>query len=165
VDKTPPTILFSTTKHLPVPFIEGFPLTPRDSPEFGSSSSALPLGRITLPYPPKTPSPHLTPLQTLDLSAAMCLDVTSPSLFTRYTSSASSSHQSSSQYPSLIINPSSLPLDSPYLISQQLSQASTRALETGAFILRCDSAGGASALLGPDGISRVMRRGEEGWTS
>lgn len=165
-----PTVHFSTTKHLSVPFIETYSLIPRSSLALGSSPDALPLARLSLPHPPKTPAPRLTPLQQVDLSAAICLDIASPSLFTHFLSSPTSSTHSQKRKlhtPSLILNPSPLPSSS--LAPAQLTQLAARAIESNAYILRCDSGGGSgegvSTLVGPDGVTRVWRAGREGWGS
>ncbi|GAA6062842.1 hypothetical protein JCM10212_001848 [Sporobolomyces blumeae] len=155
-----PNVVFSTTKHNPVPFIESYSHSDRVDAVLRSSPAALPLGRIKLPHPPHTPW-HLVPFETVDVSAAICQDVAFPSLVASYLAVDASSP---AKTPQLILNPSDVPTSS--LAESQTSQARARAIEQRASILRCDGAEGISSLTGPDGeVRTVVNNGEEGWTS
>jgi apolipoprotein N-acyltransferase len=118
----------------------------------------LPLARITLEHHTKTPTPHLTPLQAFDLSAAICLDIASPTLLNTYLTPPLS--PISPHNPSLILNPSFSP--HPTLAEPQFEQMISRAIEQRAWILRCDAPSGISGLVSPSGEVRVLKRGEEG---
>ncbi|BGP34226.1 hypothetical protein JCM10296v2_006041 [Rhodotorula toruloides] len=85
VDTSTPNLVFSTPKQHPVPFIESHSNTARSAPSLGSLSDTLPLAAVTLSHPPRTPAPHLTLLQTVSISAAICQDVSFPSLLTSET--------------------------------------------------------------------------------
>ncbi|BGP26591.1 WD-repeat-containing protein [Rhodotorula toruloides] len=162
VDTPTPNLVFSTTKQHPVPFIESYSHTARSAPSLGSSSKALPLAAVDLPHPPHTPAPHLTPPQTVSVSAAICQDISFPSLLTSYVSPSTSSADSPPKKPQLILNPSNTPSSLHGISHAQLAQTRARALETNSFVLRCDSPGAASgsALLGPQGDVRVKTGGE-----
>lgn len=147
-----PNIIFSTTKHLPVPLIESYTAISRTAPAFLSSPSFLPVAALPIPHRPSTPSPHLTPFQSVAISSFTCLDIARS--FPLHPAALS---------PALILNPSSTPLRS--LAESQLDLARTRAIEHRAFILRCDSADGVGGLVAPDGSTRVVKIGEEGWAS
>lgn len=163
VDTPTPNLVFSTTKQRPVPFIESYSHTARSSPSLGSSASALPVAAVTLPHAPHTPAPHLTPFQTVSVSAAICQDISFPSLITSYVSPSITS-STSPKNPQLILNPSNTPSSLDGISHAQLAQTRARALETKSFVLRCDSPGaaGGSALVGPQGDVRVKTRGGEG---
>ena len=165
MDKSQPNIVFSSTKHLPVPFIEGFPLIPRESKALASSSTSLPLARVEITHSTKT---HHRPetLAEVDVSAALCLDISSPSLLTQYRAPAHANAQPSRHTPQLLLNPSSIPdTSTSFLATSQLTQLTARATEINAFILRCDTPGGISALVGPNGEHRHLQPGDEGWSS
>ncbi|GAA5924109.1 hypothetical protein JCM1841_004576 [Sporobolomyces salmonicolor] len=157
-------VVWSTTKHHPVPFVESYSYATRLDRSLGSSANQLPLSHSELSRAAHTPAPHLTPLQTVDITGAICQDVAFPSLlssFVRPSSSSSSSPSSSSgpQTPQLILNPSYTPILS--LARAQFAQVRARAVEQNAFVLRCDAAEGASGLVGPDGDARVLRSADE----
>ncbi|GAA5859450.1 hypothetical protein JCM1840_004621 [Sporobolomyces johnsonii] len=152
-------LVWSTTKHHPVPFVESYSYAARLDPSLGSSANQLPLSRIELSHETHTPSPHLTPLQTVSLSGAICQDVAFPSLLASFVHPSSSSSSAPPQTPQLILNPSHTPLLS--LARAQFAQVRARAIEQNAFILRCDAAEGVSGLVGPDGDARVVRRSSD----
>lgn len=157
---SPPNIIWSTTKQHPVPIIEDFTHISRTDLSLGSLPNHLPLSTIRLPHLPHTPSPHLTPLQPLAITSATCLDIAFPTLLTSFVVPLSSpSHPRTAQ---LVLNPSSAPEG---LAQVQWEQAAARAWEGRAFVLRCDTRDGISGLVGPDGRTRVLRGGEEGWGS
>lgn len=132
-----PYIVFSTTKQLPVPLVESYAHAFRQDPSLKSLTGRVPESTIEIAHRSHTPSPNLTPLQSLSISSATCFDISLPALF--------------SYSPSLILNPSSSPVVG--LSLSQIEQAKARAIENHAFVLRCDaSSGGVSALISPDGI-------------
>jgi apolipoprotein N-acyltransferase len=155
-----PRIVWSTTKHNPVPFVESYANLIRSDASLGSSPDRLPLARIELPHRPHTPSPSLTPLQSIDVSGVICLDIAFPSLVNSYTVPFFSEAQPLS--PALIFNPSATPST---LARVQFEQMRARAIEQRTFVLRCDSDTGISGLVAPDGTVRVIRYADEGWNS
>lgn len=158
-----PNIVFTTTKHHPVPFVESYSHAVRALPELGSVAEALPLARIALPHlGHHTPSPHLTPPQTLTVSAVICQDAAYPGL----TSSLAAVDDGVVDYlqaAQLLLNPSATPASLTGLGALSLAQARARAIEHGAFLLRCDAparhaaaaAGTGSVLIDPSGLVRV----------
>ncbi|BGO93787.1 hypothetical protein NBRC10512_004575 [Rhodotorula toruloides] len=162
VGTSTPNLVFSTTKQHSVPFIESYSHTGRSAPSLGCLSKALPLAAVTLPHPPHTPAPHLTPLQTVSISAAICQDISFPSLLTSYVSPSTVSSDSPPEKPQLILNPSNTPFSRQGISHAQLAQTRARAIETNSFVLRCDSPGmvGGSALFGPQGDVRARTGGE-----
>ncbi|BGP34223.1 hypothetical protein JCM10296v2_006038 [Rhodotorula toruloides] len=162
VDTSTPNLVYLTTKQHPVPFIESYSNTARSAPSLGSLSDTLPLAAVTLSHPPRTPAPHLTPLQTVSISAAICQDVSFPSLLTSCVSPSTIPSESQPKKPQLILNPSNTPSSLHGISHGQFAQTRARALETNSFVLRCDSPGttGGSALFGPQGDVRVRTGGE-----
>ncbi|GAA5991694.1 hypothetical protein JCM10908_001095 [Rhodotorula pacifica] len=152
-----PNIVFTTTKHHPVPFVESYSHAVRALPQLGSIAGWLPLAQVTLPHPPHTPSPHLTPLQSLSISAAICQDAAYPSLL----SSLARVDSSQDRTAQLILNPSATPPSLPGFGALSLAQARARAIEQGAFVLRCDepavaaTSSSGSVLIDPRGQVRV----------
>lgn len=158
-DSKTPNLIFSTTKKHPVPFIESYSHTNRHDKELASSPDALPLAQIILPHSSHVPAPRLTPFETVDVSAAVCQDVSYPSLLSSFLSTSSDPVS-----PQLLLNPSFVPTTS--LAESQLIQVRSRAIEQNSFVLRCDGREGISTLIGPEGDLRVWQsNGEEGWTS
>ncbi|GAA5831549.1 hypothetical protein JCM5353_000433 [Sporobolomyces roseus] len=153
-----PQILFSTSKHYPIPLIESYSHSARLDSQLLSSPSSLPLISLSLPHAPHTPSPNLTPFQHLSVSTAICQDISFPSLLNSYISPLPSSSQFSS--PQLVLNPSNTP--SPALAQNQIIQARSRATELSSFILRCDSRSGQSALISPRGEIQAITSGDHG---
>lgn len=158
-----PNILYSQSKSHPVPFIESYSHVDRFDTDLRSIANKLPLVEINVQHHLYTPSPKLTPLQSLSISSAICLDISFPSLVNSYFSNSKDKSLKSLKSPSLILNPSSTSLES--LALSQLAQVSSRAIEQNTFILRCDTSGGISTLVGPDGKARVTKPGSEGWAS
>ncbi|GAA5843137.1 hypothetical protein JCM9279_001872 [Rhodotorula babjevae] len=163
-----PNLVWSTTKHHPVPFVESFSHSARRLDALGSTSDALPLADVALPHAPHTPSPHRTPQQQLSLSGAICQDVAFPSLVSSYSSphyrddaDPPPHRQHPRRTPQLLLNPSLVPPSLSGLARASLAQARARALEHGAFVLRCSAGGGASALVRPEGDVRVRVEGSE----
>ncbi|GAA5891365.1 hypothetical protein JCM8208_002602 [Rhodotorula glutinis] len=163
-----PNLVWSTTKHHPVPFVESFSHTARRLVGLGSSSDALPLADVALPHAPHTPSPHRTPQQQLSVSGAICQDIAFPSLLSSYSSPHANDgdnrpppRQHPRRTPQLLLNPSLVPPSLSGLGRASLAQARARALEHGAFVLRCSGGSGESALVGPEGEVRVLVEGEE----
>lgn len=164
-----PHIVWTTTKQRPVPFVESFSHTLRSIPSLGSQPGALPLAEVQLPHGSRTPSPHLTPQQRVSVSGAICQDIAFPSLVSSYvvpSSDDSNPHRrrpaAPPRTPQLLLNPSLVPASLPGLARASLAQVRARALEHGAFVLRCAGAGGGdSALVGPEGDVRVLQRGDE----
>ncbi|BGP57123.1 hypothetical protein JCM8202v2_004763 [Rhodotorula sphaerocarpa] len=156
-------IVFSTTKHHPVPFVESYTHAVRDWPEVGSVRGAVPLARVALPPDRHTPARHLTPPENLSLSAAIWQDAAFPSLLSTFASVAVrvSDIPRSSGGPQLLLNPSASPPSLPGLAALSLAQARARAIEQGAFVLRCDRpalggvGGPGSVLIDPSGRVRV----------
>lgn len=171
-----PNVVWSTFKHLPVPFVESYSHSARLNPALGSAPNSLPLATIHLPHGKHTPGPHQTPLQPLAVTAGICLDVASPSLFQHYAHPVHNSdddHDDEQQKrafgearsPALILNPSSVPPPHSLALTQ-LEQAQARAVEANAWVLRCDGPSGISALVSPGGEVRAVRMGgREGWGS
>jgi uncharacterized protein GlcG (DUF336 family) len=157
-----PYVVWSTTKHHPVPFVESYSHSSRNDLVLGSSPNALPLSTVKLQPESHVPSPKLTPLQSISVGGAICQDVAFPSLLSSFIvpSSSSSPASSLSRTPHLLLNPSLTPLCS--FASPQLAQSRARAVEAGAFLLRCDGAAGTSALVGPDGEVLSLVKGEDG---
>ncbi|GAA5922161.1 hypothetical protein JCM3775_003510 [Rhodotorula graminis] len=163
-----PNLVWSTTKHHPVPFVESFSHTTRHLDALGSTSDALPLADVALPHAPHTPSPHRTPQQQLSVSGAICQDIAFPSLLSSYALPYvnDDTHRPPHRHvarrtPQVLLNPSLVPPTLSGLGRASLGQARARALEHGAFVLRCSGGSGASALVGPDGDVRVLVEGEE----
>ncbi|GAA5856651.1 hypothetical protein JCM8547_005913 [Rhodosporidiobolus lusitaniae] len=155
-----PFIVWSTTKHHPVPLVESYTHSTRPDLSLGSVPKALPLATVKLPHKDHTPSPDLTPLQSLSVSGAICQDAAFPNLVGSFLPVSSSSSDDSPSSPQLLLNPSLVPLTS--LSSAQLAQSRARAVEHSAFVLRCDGSQGLSALIGPEGDIRALQHGEEG---
>ncbi|KAL8292968.1 hypothetical protein RQP46_000662 [Phenoliferia psychrophenolica] len=113
---SPPNIIFSTTKHLPVPLIETYSHLSRPSAALLSAPSAFPVAMIPLPHQRSTPAPHTTPFQTFAISSQTCLDI-----------ALSLPPLPPTLSPALILNPSSTPLVS--LAASQFTLAHLRAIE------------------------------------
>ncbi|GJN92396.1 hypothetical protein Rhopal_005426-T1 [Rhodotorula paludigena] len=151
-----PNLIWSTTKHHPIPLVESYSHVSRQLSAIGSTAASLPLADVALAHAPHTPSPHLTPLQHLSLSGAICQDIAFPSLMSSYALSSTTPSDASSRNPprtpQLLLSPSLVPPSLPGIAASQLAQARARALEHGAFVLRCDApSSGSSALVGPHG--------------
>lgn len=170
---TTPNIVFSTTKHHPVTFIESYSHSHRVDALLGSSPSALPLSTIEIPHPHHTPTPNLIPLERVSVSAAICQDIAYPSLLGSYIEPSQDGtgkkEHRKARSPRLIPNPSRVPTTS--LALSQLDQVRARAVEQESWILRCDTSGslvessregGISSLVAPDGEVRVLQRAGEG---
>ncbi|BGP50474.1 hypothetical protein JCM10450v2_006393 [Rhodotorula kratochvilovae] len=157
-----PHLVWSTTKHHPVPFVESYTHATRALPALGSAPHALPFASVQLPHAPHTPSPHRTPLQRVALAGAICQDVAFPSLLSTFSPVPhTGAHNTPLRTPQLLLNPSLAPPSLPGLAHASLAQARSRALEHGAFLLRCDATG-SSLLAGPDGDVRVLVLAREG---
>ncbi|GAA6005173.1 uncharacterized protein JCM10292_005594 [Rhodotorula paludigena] len=151
-----PNLIWSTTKHHPVPLVESYSHVSRQLSAIGSAPASLPLADIALAHAAHTPSPHLTPLQHLSLSGAICQDIAFPSLASSYVLSSTTrpdvSLRNPPHTPQLLLNPSLVPPSLPGIAASQLAQARARAIEHGSFVLRCDApSSGSSALVGPHG--------------
>lgn len=161
-----PNLIWSTTKHHPVPLVESYSHVSRQMSAIGSTPASLPLADIALAHAAHTPSPHLTPLQHLSLSGAICQDIAFPTLASSYALSYTAPPDGSShnppRTPQLLLNPSLVPPSLPGIAASQLAQARARALEHGTFVLRCDApSSGSSALVGPHGevLVRALQAG------
>ncbi|GAA5867834.1 hypothetical protein JCM3774_005874 [Rhodotorula dairenensis] len=154
-DDAAPNIVFSTTKQHPVPFVESYSHAGRTLPDLGPVDGALPVARVALPHSTHTPSPRLTPLQQVTLSAAICQDAAYPALIS--TLAPVGVDGDASHAPQLILNPSATPSSLQGLGQLSLAQARARAVEQGAFVLRCDEpgSGSGSVLIDPTGQVRV----------
>jgi hypothetical protein len=154
-----PNVVFTTQKHLPIPIIESYSSLTRTDRILGSSPDHLPLSRIELAHHSKTPSPKLTPFQTIDVSASICFDIVQPNLMSSFILPSSLSPSSDlPRSPNLILSAASSPsLFAPLLIENAIS----RAQETSSFILHCDttSEGGTSALIDPQGQILDLKKG------
>ena len=154
-----PNVVFTTQKHLPIPIIESYSSLTRTDRVLGSSREHLILSTIELAHHPKTPSPKLTPLQTMAISASICFDIVQPNLMSSFILPASVSPPSTSpRSPNLILSAASSPsLFAPLLIANVIS----RAQETSSYILHCDttSEGGTSALIDPPGRILDLKKG------
>ncbi|TKA53758.1 hypothetical protein B0A53_03800 [Rhodotorula sp. CCFEE 5036] len=129
-----PNIVFTTTKHHPVPFVESYSHAVRAVPELGSVAGALPLARIAVPHSGHhTPSPHLTPPQRITVSAAICQDAAYPGLTSSLSVVGGDDHLQAAQ---LLLNPSATPASLSGFGALSLAQARARAIEHGAFLLR-----------------------------
>ncbi|GAA5897246.1 uncharacterized protein JCM6883_006630 [Sporobolomyces salmoneus] len=169
-----PRIVFSTTKHHPISFIESYSHSHRLDPVLGSSPNQLPLSTIEIPN--HSGVPRSVPDEEVAISAAICQDIAFPSLLSSYirpTVSLSRNKDNDDQKhskkqkkrsPQLILNPSRVPLTS--LALAQVNQVKSRAIEQDGWILRCDSSsssssehgeGGISTLIAPDGSVRVLQ--------
>ncbi|GAA6049289.1 hypothetical protein JCM3770_005924 [Rhodotorula araucariae] len=162
-----PYLVWSTTKQHPVPLVESYAHAARLLPALGSARSALPLARVQLPPAPHTPSPRRTPSQHVAVTGAVCQDAAFPSLFATYALPAQHRQDADAaapRAPQLVLNPSRVPPSLTGGLSRStVEQARARALEHGAFLLRCDAGGGPALLAGPDGDVRVMvPAGDEG---
>lgn len=153
-----PYIVWSTTKHCPVPFVESYSHSSRDNVALGSASNALPLAAVYLPHEPHTPHPNTTPLQSINVAGAICQDVSFPSLLNSFVAPPSSAPPP--RTPHLLLNPSITPISS--FAEPQLAQARARAVENAAFLLHCDGAAGTSALIAPSGETLSLVYAEDG---
>ncbi|GAA5945493.1 hypothetical protein JCM10213_004175 [Rhodosporidiobolus nylandii] len=153
-----PYLVWSTTKHYPVPFVESFSHDSRADSTLGSVPGAIPLATVELQPEKHVPEPRNTPRQQVNIAGAVCQDVAFPSLLSSYISPSSTLSQA--RTPHLLLNPSLTPLTS--LATPQLAQARLRAVEHASFVLRCDGPTGTSALIDPSGAVRAFSHGDDG---
>lgn len=161
---TIPNIVYTTTKHLPVPFFERYTHATRDDLSLASTGDRLPLARLDMPHAPNTPAPKLTPRQSVEVTTALCLDIASPALLRTYVASRQSPSLARNAAPQLILNPSFTPPHLPAIAQAHvLNQIRARAIENSAFVLLCDAGAGGSAatstLVSPQSDTLAIVRG------